>query len=103
MDSIVERVVATGLLDGPVVVLLSGGRDSTCLLDVAVTLRGAEAVRALHVDYGLRGAESTADARACAELCEGLGVELVLRHAHRPVDATGNLQAWARDVRYAAG
>ncbi|MEA2233014.1 MAG: tRNA(Ile)-lysidine synthase, partial [Solirubrobacteraceae bacterium] len=37
-----DRVRATGLLPagGPVVVLLSGGRDSVCLLDVAVRLAG---------------------------------------------------------------
>ena len=51
-----ERVGATGLLEEgrPVVVLLSGGRDSVCLLDVAATLAGPDAVRALHVNYGLR-------------------------------------------------
>ncbi|MCW2994971.1 MAG: tilS, partial [Conexibacter sp.] len=56
MDGLLERVRATGLLGagrGPYVVLLSGGRDSTCLLDLAVALAGAPAVRALHVDYGL--------------------------------------------------
>ena len=49
-----DRVAATGLLRAgePVTVLLSGGRDSVCLLDVAVALRAR--VRALHVNYGLR-------------------------------------------------
>lgn len=84
------------------VVLLSGGRDSVCLLDVVVEVAGRDAVSALHVDYGLR-AESAADAEHCAALCDGLGVPLVLERAHRPEDASGNLQAWARDVRYAAG
>jgi tRNA(Ile)-lysidine synthase len=99
------RVRATGLLPAgePVVVLLSGGRDSTCLLDLAVTLAGAPAVRALHVNYGLRGAASAADAEHCAALCARLGVALETRRARRPADAAGNLQAWARDVRYAAG
>jgi tRNA(Ile)-lysidine synthase len=97
------RVRATGLLPAgePVVVLLSGGRDSTCLLDLAALLAGAGAVRALHVDYGLRGAASDADAEHCAALCERLDVALETRRAQRP--GGGNLQAWARDVRYAAG
>ncbi|MGH2904913.1 MAG: tRNA lysidine(34) synthetase [Solirubrobacteraceae bacterium] len=99
-----EHVGAGGLLAGPqpLVAMLSGGRDSVCLLDVAVALRPAGSVRALHVNYGLRGAESDADERHCAALCEALGVELEVARASREQGAAGNLQAWARDVRYAA-
>jgi tRNA(Ile)-lysidine synthase len=82
----------------PLVAMLSGGRDSVCLLDVATELRGARGVVALHVNYGLR-ADADADERFCVELCERLGVELrVLRTGA----AEGNVQAWAREVRYAA-
>jgi tRNA(Ile)-lysidine synthase len=99
---LLARVRAGGLIDPPrsVVAMLSGGRDSVCMLDLAVRARGADAVVALHVDYGLRP-ESHDDADFCASLCERLGVEL---RAERPVrpDTDGNLQAWARDVRYAA-
>ena len=80
--------------------MLSGGRDSVCMLDLAVRARGAEAVIALHVDYGLRP-ESHDDAEFCASLCERAGVELRTERPVRP-DTSGNLQAWARDVRYAA-
>ena len=52
----------------PVVVMLSGGRDSTCLLDVAVAVAGAEAVSALHVNYGLREGAAE-DERHCRALC----------------------------------
>jgi tRNA(Ile)-lysidine synthase len=86
------------------VVLLSGGRDSTCLLDVAVALLGAGAVRALHVDYGLRGADSDADREHCAALCAALGVPLeVVRAGAAPAPGAGNLHAWARELRYAEG
>jgi tRNA(Ile)-lysidine synthase len=99
-EHLLERVRATGLLPAgaDVLVLLSGGRDSVCLLDVAVQL--GTAVRALHVNYGLReGADG--DEAHCRELCGRLGVELTVHREHRPGDAVGNLQAWARDVRYA--
>jgi tRNA(Ile)-lysidine synthase len=92
-------VRARGLLapGRPVVVLLSGGRDSVCLLDLAVRIAGPDAVTALHLDYGLRDAAAD-DAAACAALCERMGVALEVRRPRRP---EGNLQAWARDQRYA--
>ena len=54
----------------PVVVLLSGGRDSVCLLDVARRAGGAGAVSALHVNYGLRD-EADADEEHCARCARG--------------------------------
>jgi tRNA(Ile)-lysidine synthase len=95
------RVRATGLLapGAPVTVMLSGGRDSVCLLDLAVRLAGRDAVSALHVDYGLRDSAAEDEAH-CAELCARLVVPLEVRHPERP--GAGNLQAWARDQRYAA-
>ncbi|MGH2948217.1 MAG: tRNA lysidine(34) synthetase TilS, partial [Solirubrobacteraceae bacterium] len=95
MTPVEERVRAGGLLRGRVVVLLSGGRDSVCLLDLAVRLAGQ--VTALHVNYGLRDS-ADGEEQHCAALCERLGVPLEVRRPGRP---KGNLQAWARDVRYA--
>src|SRR3954454_21622044 len=97
MTDVLERVRATGLLHAgrPVVVLLSGGRDSVCLLGVAVELGAA--VTALHVNYRLRD-DADADEALCGALCERLDVALEVRRPRRP---EGNLQAWARDVRYA--
>ena len=107
VEEVLQRVREDGLLAGPepVVAMLSGGRDSLCLLDVAVTLRGAGAVSALHINYGLR-AESGEDQRHCVRECERLGVELeVVRvtEASPRDDGAGNLQAWARTLRYGAG
>jgi tRNA(Ile)-lysidine synthase len=101
-DALLARVEAGGLLapPAPVVAMLSGGRDSVCMLDLAVRARGPAAVLALHVDYGLRPS-SHDDADFCAALCEDQGVELRLERPVRP-EGPGNLQAWARDVRYAA-
>jgi tRNA(Ile)-lysidine synthase len=96
-----ELVRGEGLLapDRAVVVLVSGGRDSTCLLDLAVRIAGRAAVRALHVNYGLRDA-ADADERHCRELCEGLAVTLTVTRPQQP--EAGNLQAWARGARYSA-
>jgi tRNA(Ile)-lysidine synthase len=99
---LLTRIEAGGLIapPAPIVVLVSGGRDSVCMLDLAVRARVPDAVTVVHVDYGLR-AEAHDDADFCASLCERIGVELVLERPVRP-EGPGNLQAWARDVRYAA-
>lgn len=100
-DELLERVEADGQLGGPgpALAMLSGGRDSVCMLDLAVRAKGADAVSALHVNYGLRE-EADEDERHCAELCECLGVGLTVERALRP-EGGGNLQAWARETRYA--
>jgi tRNA(Ile)-lysidine synthase len=127
-EEVREAVANSGLFarDGVgrhhIVAMLSGGRDSTCLLDVAVALLGPGSIGALHVNYGLR-TDSDADERHCVALCQQLGVELEVVRADRELapgaqtvtdDADGNggegvsdgrppgnLQAWARDLRYA--
>jgi tRNA(Ile)-lysidine synthase len=97
-----ERVLAGGLLapGEPVVAMLSGGRDSVCMLDLAARAAGAAQVKALHVNYGLRD-DSDEDERHCEALCDSLHVELAIERPRRP-EGPGNLQSWARDVRYAA-
>jgi tRNA(Ile)-lysidine synthase len=77
---------------GPVLALVSGGADSLCLWRVLDDL--GYQVAALHVDHGLRGSDSAAD----AEFCAGLG----MRVAAVQVEAGGNLEARAREARYAA-
>ena len=70
--------------------LVSGGADSTCLV-LALRELGY-VVSALHVDHGLRGAESDADARFCADV---LGAEVVR------AGGAGLSEAELRDLRYA--
>jgi tRNA(Ile)-lysidine synthase len=76
---------------GEVVCLVSGGADSTCLWH-ALRALGYRAT-ALHVNHGLRGAESEEDARFCAER---LGAEVV----EAPPDGRGT-EAELRELRYA--
>jgi tRNA(Ile)-lysidine synthase len=98
-----RRVRADGLLAAGrnVVVLYSGGRDSTCLLELAVSVAGPDAVTPLHVNYGLRAAADQ-DERHCRRTAAELGIELSVHHPAAPAPPTGNVQAWARVERYAA-
>jgi tRNA(Ile)-lysidine synthase len=75
---------------GEVLCFVSGGADSTCLL-LALRELGYRAA-ALHVDHGLRGQESDADACFCADV---LGAEVV------PAGGAGLGEAGLRDLRYA--
>lgn len=100
VEAVRESVRASGLLaaGGPVLVMVSGGRDSTCLLDNCVSLLEPCQVRALHVNYGLRETADR-DEQSCAALCAELHVELIAEPAG-VAPANRNFQAWARDRRY---
>ena len=82
----------------PVLVLASGGADSTLLAHALVQL-GYE-VSILHVAHALRGAESEADAVAVAALAGELGVPLTRTDA--PLLDGPDLERRARDLRRAA-
>ena len=101
MERPLEAARASGLIrrGEPLLVMVSGGADSICLLEVAVRL-GARA-SALHVDHGLRP-DSGEDAALCRRACERLEVPLAVERLEGLGDrAAGNLQAAARDARYA--
>jgi tRNA(Ile)-lysidine synthase len=78
---------------GEVTCLVSGGADSTCLWHVLGGL--GYAVSAVHVNHGLRGAESDADARFCSE---ALGAEVIEAVGARL--ASPATEAALRDMRY---
>ncbi|MBL8862600.1 MAG: tRNA lysidine(34) synthetase TilS [Planctomycetes bacterium] len=87
--------------DEPVVLALSGGADSVYLLGVAAAARPRPRLCAVHVDHGLRGAESAGDAAFCAAECARL--EVPFERIHAPLDpAPSGLEARAREARYAA-
>jgi tRNA(Ile)-lysidine synthase len=73
---------------GELTCLVSGGADSTCLWHLLRDL--GYRVTALHVNHGLRGEESEADARFCAEQ---LGAEIVDGRG-------GTTEAELRELRY---
>ena len=98
----------------PVVLMVSGGADSTALLVRACTStldlddgRGdariaRERIHVLHVNHHLRGEASDADERFVRELAARFGVPVCVEHASFSELAGANLEAAAREVRYAA-
>jgi tRNA(Ile)-lysidine synthetase-like protein len=75
---------------GEILVLVSGGADSTCLWHALRAL--GYRVSALHVDHGLRGAESDEDARFCREQLGARVVEAAV--PERPTEEA------LRELRY---
>ena len=112
---VTAAVQASGTLAGApvapsVLVMLSGGADSVCLLHVALGELGPRPVQAMHVNHGLRAAADD-DERFCVGLCRELGVTL---HVERVSigggggagqgggTPRGNVESLARDARYRA-
>ena len=97
-----EELVLPG--DG-VVVGVSGGLDSICLLHVLARLRPELDCRlsVAHVDHGLRPLEAGCELAMVTEQVEGLGVGLVscrLDVRQRATAAGKSIEHAARDLRY---
>lgn len=88
------------LLDGRanarIGIAVSGGPDSMALLDLAARTFPGD-VAAATIDHGLRP-ESADEAAMVADWCAQNAVPHATLHPDRPV--AGNVQAWARTVRY---
>ena len=83
MRKVDETIRSNGLLSpGNAVLLgLSGGPDSTCLLLVLHALRQAYCldIHAVYVNHNLRPDETPAETAFCRSLCEGLGIAFMQR------------------------
>lgn len=101
-------------LNAPVVLMVSGGADSTALLLMACTSKldvadgrgrariARERLHVLHVNHHLRGDASDGDEVFVRGLCERYGLPLCVEHATFTQLDGQNLEAAAREVRYAA-
>ena len=65
---------------------LSGGADSVALTELLLCLRAQGRVRlwAVHINHGLRGAQSDEDERFVREMCERENLPLAVYRAHPP-------------------
>lgn len=88
-----------------VVVGVSGGADSLCLLHALRALAGelGLALHVGHLHHGLRGAEADADAAFVASLCQGWGLPCTVGQADVPALAQQgrlSIEEAARQARY---
>lgn len=111
MDDPLLRTVRSTLADhgmvrpgDRVVVAVSGGADSVCLLDALHRLSpGLDLhLAAAHFDHGLRGDEDAAETRLVARLASERGVPFETGRADPPLrQPGGGLEERAREARYA--
>ncbi len=85
-----------------IVVAVSGGPDSLVLLHALCQTRHAPTLAVFHLDHGLRGAESAADAAFVHACCAAWNIPCHSEHADIPCEAPDhpNLSEAARVVRY---
>jgi tRNA(Ile)-lysidine synthase len=87
--------------ESKIVVAVSGGPDSVCLLDALNQLKKKYALELIvaHINYNLRGKDSVADEEFVRKLAEKYGLEAVVL---RPkIKSQKNLENNLRDIRYA--
>ena len=107
-NKVSEYIDKYGMLpDGArVLVALSGGQDSMCLMDVLRKLAPEKhlTVCAAHVEHGIRKDDSIADMEFVREYCARNGIELFVKRVDIPMLAaeTGkSTEQTAREQRYA--
>ena len=86
---------------------VSGGADSMCLLFLLYKLRDKLdfTLSVVHVEHGIRGEASKADARYVEGICKALKVDFRLVEIDAPAiakESSKTLEEAARDARYAA-
>src|SRR5688572_12297273 len=106
LDTLRHGLFAAGLSDRRVLVAISGGADSVALLLGLLELQTecSLTLTAAHLDHGLRGEDSAADAKWVENLCARLSVPCIaerqdVRSLHEETGHT--LEEAARNARYA--
>ncbi len=113
IEKIERQVVASihthAMLSGgeKVLIGLSGGPDSTCLLSILHELRDTFrlSLHALYVDHGMRPGETPHEIDFCTHLCKNLDIPFTVRNVDVKAFVKAervNMQDGARQLRYKA-
>ena len=89
-----------------IIVALSGGADSVCLLHLMLSIREqlGMAVMACHLNHHIRGEEADRDENFVRSLCERLGVPLFVKDVDvisKAKELGISLELCGREERYA--
>jgi tRNA(Ile)-lysidine synthase len=84
-----------------ILVAVSGGPDSVCLLDVLNQLKEKYALELIvaHINYGLRGKDSVQDEKFVLNLAKKYGLKVLFLRSK--IKTQKNLENNLRDIRYA--
>jgi len=90
-----------------VIIGLSGGADSVCLLYFLLEKKRELELElfAVHINHGLRGEDADADAQFCAEVCTAVGIEIEIVKANAAEFAKNerlSIEEAGRELRYKA-
>ena len=79
-NTVADFIEEQGLIGMPLVVGVSGGPDSVCLLHILAELRARLnlVLHVAHLNHSLRGAESDADAQYVSQLARRLEIPVTI-------------------------
>ncbi|HOV68986.1 MAG TPA: tRNA lysidine(34) synthetase TilS [Clostridia bacterium] len=105
LEKVKHNIASHGLIreNMRIVVGVSGGPDSMALMDILHKLYPGKVVCA-HVEHGLRGVESLADAELVEQACKKRGIEFYIKHINAQSIARArklSVEEAAREERYA--
>ena len=106
-ESIVNEFFETGIIkkNHSLIVGLSGGMDSMCLIDIFLKLKSElnYNLYALHVHHGIRGIEADRDQKFVTKYCKDVGIKLFIKKVDAVSFSKSNglsLEEAARILRY---
>ncbi len=103
MRHLYDEITSCFCENDKVLVALSGGADSVCLLHMLKNSKMNLDIFACHVNHNLRGEESVSDLRFVEALCQDMGIKLFVKEADICTLAKKqklSIEECARKVRY---
>lgn len=109
LDKVIKYIKENDLLEenDKVLVALSGGPDSVCLLHILYKLKEKLNIElgAIHINHMLRGKESDEDEKYISKLCDELGINYYVKRIdieYIAKDTSVSLEVAGRNERYKA-